>query len=358
MKHPNGYIWRRRLLLVIALSALAGMLTVIMKVGPTISAASWSGLQTNTPYPTWYPTDKQTLEAKRRQTKEALTLTPFPTGTIWSAPLSTSTPGSWELTPLPVTPAGDGAIIDQISPKLSQLLNINIINKWYAQVGDRQFNVFAGSNYDDPAQGMVYVTIFTADGRDLPDGGYYPTATRSGAVRIVGAQGLRLILLSTEGETFYFDVPGQQFTASLTESVPTVTPWPIRPYLSPTPAFTDDVPNRPIDIAGLSPINTNLQFTINPSGDVDWFRFHLATPGTFQVQLTNLPANYDLYVYSVSYVEYGGKSTQAGTTDEIVTIQEAPVDDYLVRVEGVNGAFDPANPYQLRFDVLPRFGWW
>jgi hypothetical protein len=170
----------------------------------------------------------------------------------------------------------------------------------------------------------------------------------------VGAEGLRLILLSTDGETFYFDVPGQQFTASLAEGVPTVSPVPFRP--SPTSAFSDDAPDRPYDIPGLSPVNTNLQFTINPSGDVDWFRFHLATPGTFQVQLTNLPTNYDLYVYSVSYAEYGGKSTQAGTTDEIVIIQNAPVDDYLVRVEGVNSAFDPTNLYQLRFNVLPRFG--
>jgi hypothetical protein len=242
-------------------------------------------------------------------------------------------------------------IYDVDRPDLSKLIGVNIINKWYAEIGDRHFNVFAGSDYNDPAQGMVYVSIFTADGSELPDGGYYPTATRSGAVQIVGAQGQRLILLSAGGETFYFDVPGQQFTASLTESVPTVTPWPITPRPTSTPAFTDDAPNTPNDIHGLSPVNTTLTYTISPSGDEDWFRFNLGSPGTIQVQLTNLPANYDLYVYEVT-LPNGGQSTQSGNSDESVTIPDAPADDYIVRVVGVNGAFDPTNPYQLRFNIL------
>ena len=357
MKHPNDYL-RRSLLLAFIVFATVGILSLIWKTGPTISAAPSSNLQTATPYPypTDYPPAKQTLETRLRLTQDAAKLTPFPTGTHWFIPQSTSTPGPWELTPPPATPAGDGQMIDMDRPSLSKLIEVNILNVWYAEVDGRQYNVFAGSDYYDPVQGMVYIVISTPEGTLLTYGDWFPTATRSGAVRIVGAEGLRLILLSTEDETFYFDVLGQQFTASLTDPVPTVTPWPITPRPSPTSAFSDDAPNRPYDIPGLSPVNTDLQFTINPRGDVDWFRFYLATPGTFQVELINLPANYDLYVFSVSHVEYGGKSTQAGTTDEIVTIQNAPVDDYLVRVEGVNGAFDPTNPYRLRFNVLPRFG--
>ena len=66
-------------------------------------------------------------------------------------------------------------------------------------------------------------------GEEFPDGGQYPTPDRSGAVRIVGAQGMRLILASTSGETYYFDVPGEQFTTSLSDIVPTATTWPPLP---------------------------------------------------------------------------------------------------------------------------------
>lgn len=241
-------------------------------------------------------------------------------------------------------------IFDINNPPLGKLINVNIVNKWYAEIGDRHFNVFAGSDYNDPQQGVVYVAIFTASGSQLPDGGYYPTATRSGAVHVVGAQGQRLILLSKGGQTLYFDVAGQQFTASLTQMVPTATPWPITPRPTSTPTFTDDAPNTPNDIRGLSPVNTTLNFTISPSGDEDWFRFNLPAPGTIDVRLANLPANYDLYVYSVSQ-PIGGKTTQMGTMDEIVTISNAPADDYIVRVVGVNGAFDSTHPYQLRFNI-------
>jgi pre-peptidase len=351
LKHSRSRDWGRKLLLISVLFFIA-ILTLNLKAVQPTSAASYSSLQLDTAYPTDYPPDKQTLEAGDRMTQVAAALTPLPAGTNHSFQPSTPTPGPWVLTPQPATPAGDGVIYDFNMASLSKLIGVNIINKWYAEIGDRDFNVFAGSDYYDPAQGMVYVILFAADGAQLSNGDYYPTATRSGAVHIVGAQGQRLILLSEGGETFYFDVPGQQFTASLTESVPTVTPLPYTPYPTNTPAFSDDAPNTPNDIHGLSPVNTTLTYTISPSGDEDWFRFNLPALGTIQVQLTNLPANYDLYVYSVSS-PLGGQSTQAGTTDEIVTIADAPADDYIVRVVGVNGASDLTHPYQLRFNILP-----
>ena len=351
MKHPVSHAWGRKLLLISVLFFMVAMLTPIVMVIQPTSAASLSSLQIDTPYPTDYPPDKQTLEAEDRQTQAAAALTPLPAGTVWKFQPNTPTPGPWVLTPQPATPAGDGVIFDMSRPGLGKLMGVNFINTWYAEIGDRQFSVFAGSDYSDPTQGMVYVSVFTADGSELRDGGYYPTATHSGAVHIVGAQGQRLILLSEDGETFYFDVPGQQFTASLTESVPTVTPWPITPRPTNTPAFTDDAPNTPNDIQGLSPVNTTLTYTISPSGDEDWFRFNLPAPGTLEVRLTNLPANYDVYVYGV-FSPYRGRSTQVGNTDEIVTIPDAPADDYIVRVvAGVQGAFDPTHPYKLRFNI-------
>ncbi len=91
------------------------------------------------------------------------------------------------------------------------------------------------------------------------------------------------------------------------------------------------------------------------AGEEHWFRFNLSVPTTIQVHLDNLPANYDLYVYSVSNIGYGGQSTNPGTSPELVTINNAPADDYMVRVVGVKDAFDPVHAYQLEI-VVPGMG--
>ena len=77
---------------------------------------------------------------------------------------------------------------------------------------------------------------------------------------------------------------------------------------------------------------------------------------TVQIHLTDLPANYDLYVYGASdNTKLGivrGSSTNDDQADELVTLTNAPPNDYYVRVEGVDGAWDADHPYQLRFDTM------
>jgi hypothetical protein len=117
---------------------------------------------------------------------------------------------------------------------------------------------------------------------------------------------------------------------------------------------TGDAPHNPFAVVGLSPINTPLHYIL--SGGENFFRFNTPNSSTIQVHLDNLPANYDLYVYNVSNggnVGLNGQSTNSGTTSELVTINNAPASDYMVRVLSVNGAFNPNKPYQLEFDVVP-----
>jgi hypothetical protein len=45
-------------------------------------------------------------------------------------------------------------------------------------------------------------------------------------VRISEVKGDYLVLTSNDGETFYFDIPGQGLVSSLDEILPTVTPMP------------------------------------------------------------------------------------------------------------------------------------
>lgn len=100
-----------------------------------------------------------------------------------------------------------------------------IQNLWRDEINEQRVSVHAGALRDDLEQGIVYVP---------PASTFYPTPIRAGSVRIVAEENYRLTLLSENGTTFYFDIPGQRFMDSLTEVVPTITPVPP----SPTPTIT------------------------------------------------------------------------------------------------------------------------
>jgi hypothetical protein len=107
--------------------------------------------------------------------------------------------------------------------------DVIILNMWRGILSGagEWANIYAGSMYTDPAQGLVLVM---ADGPVQT----YLTPIKAGALRIMDVQNLHLGLLSDNGTTFYFDILGQSFVDSLTEVAPTVTP-----YRSSTPTPTE-----------------------------------------------------------------------------------------------------------------------
>ena len=68
--------------------------------------------------------------------------------------------------------------------------------------------VYAGAERDDPAQGLVATRLI---GMTPGPAAVYRTPMRSGAVRIVGAEGKRLSLVSSSGARLVFDVASQTF---------------------------------------------------------------------------------------------------------------------------------------------------
>ncbi len=76
-------------------------------------------------------------------------------------------------------------------------------------------------------QGIISVWVWKPNGEPFPggdEGTYDIPVKKGGPVRIVGAQGQRLILKTDIGTIFYFDLPSRRFVSSLTEIVPTATP--------------------------------------------------------------------------------------------------------------------------------------
>lgn len=117
----------------------------------------------------------------------------------------------------------------------------------------------------------------------------------------------------------------------------------------------DDAPNSMTEVTETSPTDANIERTIAPRGDVDWFRFELTKVSDINIQLTSLPADYDLYLY-----DEGGEliaySMRFGRRTERIILKNQAVGVYYVRVKGFAGAWDVTDSYLLRFEAVTP--WW
>jgi hypothetical protein len=106
-----------------------------------------------------------------------------------------------------------------------KLLGIKALNGWFGLWDGKSIAIYAGATSDDPDQGVIAVAINSAPF------GNFPTPTKHGGVRVVGEHDNRLTLVSTDGTTYYFDIPSLSYVSSLTAFAPSITPPPTRtPY--------------------------------------------------------------------------------------------------------------------------------
>jgi hypothetical protein len=137
---------------------------------------------------------------------------------------------------VPRRPAGIGTIVEDSPSGYSS--NYLLENEWREVIGDKLIRVFAGALQGNgivflprPWQGLVIVEVRipNTDAFVAGESGFFNTPSKVGSVKIVDAQGERLVLRAEDGTTFYFDVPARRFVSSLTEVVPTATPAPATP---------------------------------------------------------------------------------------------------------------------------------
>jgi hypothetical protein len=115
-------------------------------------------------------------------------------------------------------------------------------NSWFGFVDGNTITVFAGALLDEPDQGAVHLFL------NLPTRGFDEqilTPTQHGGVRVVSEQNNRLTLVSTDGTTYYFDLPARRFVDSLTEVVPSATPPITSTPIPPPPTFRGPTPVPP-----------------------------------------------------------------------------------------------------------------
>jgi peptidoglycan/xylan/chitin deacetylase (PgdA/CDA1 family) len=131
--------------------------------------------------------------------------------------------------------------------------------------------------------------------------------------------------------------------------------------ISPAGASAADAPNTCAGATSASALNAWLTDTISSSSDVDWYRFVNPSSRRALVTLGNLPADYDLFLYSSCSTPLASSHRSGRQYDEIY--RNLPAGTYFVRVAGYAGASSPS-AYALRFrplaegvHVLSYTGW-
>lgn len=105
-------------------------------------------------------------------------------------------------------------------------------NAWFGLVNGNIVTVFAGAPISDSQQGTLQINMVMPN--RLFDGEFI-TPEKNGALRVIAESNNRLTLVTTNGTTYYFDVPAMRFVSSLDEIAPTATPLPTyTPVVVPT----------------------------------------------------------------------------------------------------------------------------
>jgi hypothetical protein len=195
-----------------------GSVTVASSPNPTpqsnTPAAPPQEPTTAVPYPYPNPFEFLTSTAAVRQTAQG------PLDTQYAIMLATdlaTTPSPTPIRTFPPTGTREG---ERIKPS-GEKMGLDAQNAWVGIFNGRPVSVFAGALSEVPEQGAIYIFV------ELPTGGVNElilTPTKHGGVRVISDYNNRLTLVSTDGTTYYFDLPARRFVASLTEIVPSATP--------------------------------------------------------------------------------------------------------------------------------------
>lgn len=112
------------------------------------------------------------------------------------------------------------------------------------------------------------------------------------------------------------------------------------------PGIYDVSTNGTIGGAATIPLNTDVKGTVSPRGDVDNYRFTIATGGTITITLTTLPANYNLSLLNSAGTQLA-ISQNNGTANETIN-RTVTAGTYYARVTPKGNASNASLCYTLK----------
>ncbi len=110
--------------------------------------------------------------------------------------------------------------------------------------------------------------------------------------------------------------------------------------------------NNTSSTAKTAPLNTDFTAIISSTTDVDWFKFTTVSPNVkVKVDLTNLPADYDMVLYKSNASTKLGTGANGGTTSEQIKYNATTAATYYLKVYGYNRANNATSCYKLRIST-------
>lgn len=117
------------------------------------------------------------------------------------------------------------------------------------------------------------------------------------------------------------------------------------------PGTLDNSTNNTASGAATIPFNTDVYGLINPSGDRDFYKFVITNPGSATITLTNLPSNYDLYLFSSNGTTQLASSVKNNLNNESIS-RTYTAGTYYAQVRGRNSSnFNATNCYILKVQL-------
>ena len=117
---------------------------------------------------------------------------------------------------------------------------------------------------------------------------------------------------------------------------------------TPTPSTNDTYePNDTTATAYAITSGTTYNSYIYTSSDVDYYKLTTTSAGTIAVSLTNLPKDYDLYLYNSSGTQVA-KSENGNTTSESISYSATAAGTYYIKVAGYSGNYSTSQAYALK----------
>jgi GH25 family lysozyme M1 (1,4-beta-N-acetylmuramidase) len=112
---------------------------------------------------------------------------------------------------------------------------------------------------------------------------------------------------------------------------------------------------NPFPTLFITVVNQSINSYIFSSSDVDWYRVGMDGPGTLTINLTSLPADYDIYLFDSDGTTELGTGTVGGTTNEQIIYNynlSASTLKYI-KVIGYSGNFNQCDDYVLGISWSP-----
>lgn len=121
----------------------------------------------------------------------------------------------------------------------------------------------------------------------------------------------------------------------------------LKAIATPASCANTNEPNESLSAAKNIGLNIDIKGQIATSSDKDYLKFTLLTPSDVVVNLTSLPANYNLKLYNSAGTQLG-VSQNIGTTSEIISLTGLPAGTYTVYIYSYSGAYSNSSCYNLK----------